>query len=106
MIPPKFIVIGFQIGKLHRGAESAPPALPDSKKPGLFRVYLNFQLFANISCTSLQSKSLFTGKSAFNEHHMGQTPYFYVNTDFNYNLIVNFGGGLPYWHKTIKSTKF
>ena len=33
------MVIGFQIRKLHRGAESAPPpAVLDSKKPGLFRV--------------------------------------------------------------------
>ena len=27
---------------------------------------------------------------------MGQTPYFHVNTDFNYKLIVDFGGRLPY----------
>ena len=33
------MVIGLQIRKLHRGAESAPPpAVLDSKKPGLFRV--------------------------------------------------------------------
>ena len=31
MIPPHFMVIGLQIGKLHR-------ALTDSEKPGLFRV--------------------------------------------------------------------
>ena len=36
------MVIGFQIRKLHRGAESAPPpAVLDSKKPGLFRVKEN-----------------------------------------------------------------
>ena len=40
MTSPNFMVIGFQIRKLHRGAESAPPppAVLDSKKPGLFRV--------------------------------------------------------------------
>ena len=33
------MVIGLQIRKLHGGAESAPPpAVLDSKKPGLFRV--------------------------------------------------------------------
>ena len=34
------MVIGCQIGKLHRGggAESAPRAVLDSKNPGLFRV--------------------------------------------------------------------
>ena len=33
------MVIGLQIGKLHGGgAEWGPPAVPDSKKPGLFRV--------------------------------------------------------------------
>ena len=35
------MVIGLQIWKLHRGAESTPPpAVLDSKKPGLFRVKL------------------------------------------------------------------
>ena len=39
MTSPNFMVIGLQIRKLHRGAESAPPpAVLDSKKPGLFRV--------------------------------------------------------------------
>ena len=38
MTPPNFMVIGLQIGKLHIGVESIPPALPDSEKPGLFRV--------------------------------------------------------------------
>ena len=41
MTSPNFMVIGLQIGKLHRGAESArppPPAVLDSKKLGLFRV--------------------------------------------------------------------
>ena len=34
------LVIGLQMRKLHGGggAESAPPAVLDSKKPGLFRV--------------------------------------------------------------------
>ena len=34
------MVIGLQIGKLHREAKSAPPppAVADSEKPGLFRV--------------------------------------------------------------------
>ena len=34
------MVIGLQIGKLHKGVESSPPppAVLDSKKPGLFRV--------------------------------------------------------------------
>ena len=43
MTSPNFIVIGLQIGKLHRGAESAlpPPAVLDSKKPSLFRVQLD-----------------------------------------------------------------
>ena len=34
------MVIGLQIGKLHRGGGRTPPALPDSEKPGLFRVKL------------------------------------------------------------------
>ena len=38
MTSPNFIVIGLQIEKLHRGAESPPPDVLDSKKPGLFRV--------------------------------------------------------------------
>ena len=33
------MIIGLQIGKLHGGADFAPPlVLPDSEKPGLFRV--------------------------------------------------------------------
>ena len=33
------MVIGLQIGKLHGGGGGIhPPALPDSEKPGLFRV--------------------------------------------------------------------
>ena len=39
--------------------------------------------------------TLFTGKSASNLDHMGQASYFHVNTDFNYKLIVDFGGRLP-----------
>ena len=40
MTSPSFMVINLQIGKLHGGggAESIPPAVLDSKKPGLFRV--------------------------------------------------------------------
>ena len=38
MTPPNVMVIGLQIGKLHRGVESAPTALQDSEKPGLFKV--------------------------------------------------------------------
>ena len=38
MKAPNFMVIGLQIEKLHRGMKSPPPALPDSEKPGLFRV--------------------------------------------------------------------
>ena len=37
------MVIGLQIGKLHRKGESAPPpppTVPDSENPGLFRVKL------------------------------------------------------------------
>ena len=40
--------------------------------------------------------TLFTGKSASSLDHMGQTSYFRGNTDFNYKLIVDFGGRLPY----------
>ena len=50
MTSPNFMVIGLQIRKLHRGAESAPPppAVLDSKKPGLFRVKLyNILIFGN-----------------------------------------------------------
>ena len=42
------------------------------------------------------SFTLFTGESASNLHHMGQTSHFHVNTDFSYKLIVDFGGRLPY----------
>ena len=39
MMSPNFMVIGLQIGKLHRaGGIRPPPAVLDSKKPGLFRV--------------------------------------------------------------------
>ena len=40
MTSPNFMVIGLQIRKLHREAESTPPppAVLDFKKPGLFRV--------------------------------------------------------------------
>ena len=40
MTPPNFMVISLQIGKLHMGAES-PLALPDSEKPGLFRINMD-----------------------------------------------------------------
>ena len=43
------MVIGLQIGKLHRGAESAPPPpLPDIEKPGLFSLlsqHIDFSAF-------------------------------------------------------------
>ena len=40
MTSPNFMVIGLQIRKLHRGGgiRPPPPAVLDSKKPGLFRV--------------------------------------------------------------------
>ena len=41
MTPPNFMVNAFQIGKLHGGGGRTRPlplALPDSEKPGLFRV--------------------------------------------------------------------
>ena len=48
MTSPNFMVIGFQIRKLHRGAESAPPAVLDSKKPGLFRVNIRTNVKINL----------------------------------------------------------
>ena len=48
------MVIGLQIGKLHDGGGggggeggSAPPVLPDSEKPGLFRVKVWYTYFEN-----------------------------------------------------------
>ena len=44
MTSPNFMVIGLQIGKLHRGADSVPPpAVLDCKKLGLFRVKSGFR---------------------------------------------------------------
>ena len=43
MTPPNFMVIGLQVGKLHRegtGENLSSLALPDSEKPGLFRAEL------------------------------------------------------------------
>ena len=62
------MVIGLQIRKLHRGTESAPPpAVPDSKKPGLFRV--------NIACFKLKPTTLNT---LLNEDKaIGRTLYTY-----------------------------
>ena len=54
MAPPNFMAIGLQVGKLHRG-ESAPPALPDFEKPGLFRVKIKYN---QIQCTSITSHLL------------------------------------------------
>ena len=34
---PNFMVIGLQIGKLHKREESATPGLTSSEKPNLFR---------------------------------------------------------------------
>ena len=38
MTSPDFMVIGLQIGKLHRGRNPPNPAVLDSEKPDLFRV--------------------------------------------------------------------
>ena len=38
----------------------------------------------------------FTDRSASSLDHIGQTSYFHINTDFNFQLIVDFGGLLPY----------
>ena len=45
MTSPNFMVIGFQIRKLHGGGGQNPalPAVLDSKKPGLFRVKVNLE---------------------------------------------------------------
>ena len=42
MTPPNFMVIGLEIGKLHRGGIRPPLALPDSEKPDLFRIKRGF----------------------------------------------------------------
>ena len=64
MTQSNFMAIGLQIGKLHGGWNPPPPpALPDSKKPSLFRVniYNTFrkgQSFASY-CYNSVIKSLF-----------------------------------------------
>ena len=57
------MVIGLQIGKLHRGQNLPPLGLPDSEKPGLNAVSSVRELAVNwslaekvIQCTTLNGK--------------------------------------------------
>ena len=58
MTSPNFMVIGLQIRKLHRGAESAPPAVLDSKKPGLFRVKLGKSCTLSVEVTNMSKSDI------------------------------------------------
>ena len=54
------MVIGLQIRKLHRGAESAPPpAVLDSKKPGLFRVKVFAPCLKNEAANQLKTNFIY-----------------------------------------------
>ena len=76
MTSPNFMVIGFQIRKLHRGAESAPPpAVLDSKKPGLFRVKINKLSTTDNILNGKPCDILYTG---------------YLNKDISFGDIVYF----------------
>ena len=89
MTSANFMVIGLQIGKLHRGGGGGggenplPSALPDSEKPGLFRI--NFHV---MSC------SLFSACSEVHNSTVGSIsslgfPSNYPNYAICHYLITN-----------------
>ena len=82
MTAPNSMVISLQIGKLHGGRwnlESASPALPDSEKPGLFRV--------NISISQLYGQFLLNGSNEFSFQRSIICLYYFNRSRMN-------GGGL------------
>ena len=80
MTSPNFMVIGLQIRKLHRGAESAPPpAVLDSKKPGLFRVKKRYPHSLFTVTLGENQDTSFKGIDSFKKGYLRGSPDLIIN---------------------------